>query len=63
MAEVLEEVHEPLEHGLIGDDDLRDFVFTNPVRLWTATNPRFFEGTVVESAVRDLLPTTRGTTP
>jgi hypothetical protein len=63
MEEVLEEVHEPLEDGLINDDDLRDFVFTNPVQLWTATNPHFFDGTVVESAVRDLLPTTRGTTP
>lgn len=62
MEGVLEEVHEPLEDGLIGDDDLRDFVFTNPVRLWTATNPRFFDGTVVEDAVRDLLPTVRGTT-
>src|SRR5215211_7427805 len=30
MAEVLEELHEPVEDGLISDDDLRDFVFTNP---------------------------------
>ena len=32
----------------IDADDLRDFVFTNPVRLWTSTNPHFFAGTVVE---------------
>ncbi len=39
MAEVLEEVHAPLEEGLVDEDDLRDFVFANPARLWTATNP------------------------
>ena len=26
----------------INDDDLRDFVFTNPVQLWTSANPTFF---------------------
>jgi hypothetical protein len=31
--------------------DFRDFVFCNPVKLWTALNPDFFKGTVVESAV------------
>jgi hypothetical protein len=50
MERVLEEVVEPLDRGLIEADDLRDFVFTNPVRLWTATNPAFFAGTVVEAA-------------
>jgi hypothetical protein len=62
MEEVLEEVHEPID-----DDDLRDFVFANPVRLWTAGNPRFFDGTVVERAATDLLSDTpsdtRGTSP
>jgi predicted TIM-barrel fold metal-dependent hydrolase len=50
MEAVLEEVCEPLQEGLVDADDLRDFVFTNPVRLWTATNPAFFAGTVVEAA-------------
>jgi hypothetical protein len=50
MDEVLEEVHEPVDDGLMTSTDLRDFVFTNPVRLWTATNPGFFAGTVVEGA-------------
>jgi predicted TIM-barrel fold metal-dependent hydrolase len=50
MAAVLEEVCEPLREGLVDAEDLRDFVFTNPVRLWTATNPAFFAGTVVEAA-------------
>ena len=50
MQEVLEEVYEPLEDGRIDADDLRDFVFTNPVQLWTSANPAFFAGTVVEAA-------------
>ena len=45
MDEVLEEVYEPLEDGMLDDADLRDFVFTNPVRLWTSVNPDFFAGT------------------
>src|SRR5262245_13259258 len=48
MDEVLEEVYEPLEHGLVTAEDLRDFVFANPVRLWTSTNPTFSCGTTVE---------------
>jgi hypothetical protein len=55
MHEVLEEVYEPLEEGRIDADDLRDFVFTNPVQLWTAVNPAFFAGTVVEEAAAALI--------
>jgi len=33
----------------------RDFVFANPVRLWTALNPDFFKGTAVEGSVAKLL--------
>ena len=36
---------------IMTEDDFRDFVFANPVKLWTAVNPDFFKGTVVESAV------------
>jgi predicted TIM-barrel fold metal-dependent hydrolase len=55
MDEVLEELYEPLEHGLITAEDLRDFVFANPARLWTSTNPDFFRGTAVEQAVLRVL--------
>ena len=55
MEEVLEEAYEMVEHGLITEDDFRDFVFTNPTTLWTGTNPDFFKGTVVEDAVGKLL--------
>ncbi len=54
MSEVVQESWEMVEHGLLTEDDYRDFVFTNPVRLYTRTNPRFFEGTRIESAVSSL---------
>jgi len=54
MSEVLEEAWELVEHGLIGEDDFREFVFTNPARLHTAANPDFFKGTVVEDATTKL---------
>jgi hypothetical protein len=54
MTEVTEEAYELVEHGLITEDDFRDFVFANPARLWTSMNPDFFKGTAVESDVRPL---------
>ena len=41
-----------VEHDLFTDTDLRDFVFTNPVRFYTRGNPQFFAGTAVEAARR-----------
>jgi predicted TIM-barrel fold metal-dependent hydrolase len=55
MTEVLEEAYELVEHGLVTPDDLREFLFENPVRLHTALNPDFFKGTVVEDAVTKLV--------
>lgn len=55
MAEVLEEVWEMVDDGLITEADLRDFTFTNPVRFFTKANPGFFDGTVVEGAVAEQL--------
>ena len=52
MTEVLEEAYEMVEHGLITEDELREFVFSNPARLHTAVNPDFFAGTVVEARGR-----------
>ena len=51
MTEVLEEAWELVEHGLITEDDFREFTFTNAASLHTALNPDFFKGTVVEDAV------------
>lgn len=55
MTEVLEEAYEPVEDGKMSERDFRDFVFTNPARLWTGGNPDFFKGTRVEAAVNKLL--------
>ena len=51
MAKVLEEAWEMVEHDLFTEADFGDFVFANPVRFYTRTNPAFFEGTVVQAAV------------
>lgn len=55
VSEMLEEAHEVVDNGWIGPAAFRDFVFTNPARFYTGTNPGFFRGTVVESAVDELL--------
>jgi len=47
MREPLPEAYELVEDGVLTDDNFRDFVFTNSVRLWGTQNPRFFEGTRV----------------
>lgn len=55
MKEVLPEAYELVEDGLVTEDDFRDFMFTNPVRFWGESNPRFFDGTRVEREARQLL--------
>ncbi len=55
MREVLEEAWELVEHDMIGTEDFKEFVFTNPVKLLAGMNPEFFKGTSVESAVGEAL--------
>jgi predicted TIM-barrel fold metal-dependent hydrolase len=55
MSTVLEEAYELVEDGLLSEEDFRDFVFTNPVTLWTGMNPEFFKGTVVEQAAAQVV--------
>jgi predicted TIM-barrel fold metal-dependent hydrolase len=55
MAGVVPEAYEMVEHGLITDDDFRDFMFENAVRFWGEVNPDFFKGTVVEKAAAEVL--------
>ena len=55
MAGVLPEAYELVEHDKITERDFEDFVFANPVRFWGETNPRFFEGTPVADAARQVL--------
>jgi hypothetical protein len=46
-----EEAHELVEQRVITEDDFRAMVWLDPLRFWTSTNPDFFKGTIVESAV------------
>jgi hypothetical protein len=55
MSEVLLEAHELVDHGLINQDQFKEFVFTNAVRFWGDGNREFFSGTVVESAASQVL--------
>jgi len=55
MTEVLEEAWEMVDREWIDEVAFEKFTFTNPVRFYTGTNPRFFEGTVVEKAVAQVL--------
>jgi hypothetical protein len=41
-----------VEDGLLTRDDFADFAFRNPVRLHTAVQPGFFDGTAVADAAR-----------
>ena len=50
--EVLPEAWELVEKGLLSEGDFRAFTFGNAVSLWAGGNPAFFDGTVVEDAVR-----------
>ena len=52
FSEVVPEVWEMVEHGLLTEADLRDFTFANPVRLHCQMNPDFFKGTIVEEAAQ-----------
>lgn len=54
MSETVEEAWELVEAGLLTEADFRDFTFVNAATMWTEPNPRFFEGTVIESAARAL---------
>lgn len=50
MRDVVGEAYELVEHGHIDESQFRDFVFQNPVDLWTSMNPEFFDGTAVDAA-------------
>src|SRR6266436_1318323 len=55
MTAVVPEAYELVEHGLLTDDDFRDFMFGNAVRFWGEVNPDFFKGTTVEKAAAGVL--------
>ena len=51
-----------VDTGPIDENDFRDFVFSNPVRFYTRTNPGFFDGTRVEQAARKVVAAEPGQT-
>ncbi len=55
MTEVLPEAYEMVEEEMISEEEFKEFVFANAVRLWTAVNPDFFKGTAVESEANRVL--------
>ena len=63
MSDVVPEAYELVEHGLIDDNDFRDFMFANAVRFWGEVNPEFFRGTVVEKAAAEALAQSRVVAP
>jgi predicted TIM-barrel fold metal-dependent hydrolase len=55
FGDVLPEAYEMLENGLLTAEQFRGFVFEHGARLYTKNNPRFFDGTTIETEVRELL--------
>lgn len=55
IATVLDEAAELLDDGILSPENFRALMFENPVALWAGTNPKFFDGTVVEHQVRAAL--------
>jgi predicted TIM-barrel fold metal-dependent hydrolase len=55
MTDVLAEAYELVERRQLGEDDFRDFVFGNGVRLWGGANPDFFKGTAIEKQAAEYL--------
>ena len=55
IRDVTAEAPELVEHGLLNEDEFRDFTFANAVRMRCSMNPDFFEGTIVDGEVTKLL--------
>jgi predicted TIM-barrel fold metal-dependent hydrolase len=55
MTEPVADAYELVERGRITENDFREFTFLNPLRLHAGMNPRFFQGTICESAVAEAL--------
>ena len=48
---VLEEAYEQVDDGSMTKEDFKDFVFHNPIHMYTGMNPDFFVGTKIEAEV------------
>jgi predicted TIM-barrel fold metal-dependent hydrolase len=56
MASVVDEAYGLVRKDVLTEDQFRQFVFDNPVRLFQERNPHFFDGTAVESAAATARP-------
>ncbi|MBT3990332.1 MAG: amidohydrolase family protein [Rhodospirillaceae bacterium] len=55
MRHCVPDAYKNVAKGLFTEDDFRDFMYTNPVELYTRQNPDFFKGTVIEDEVSKTL--------
>jgi predicted TIM-barrel fold metal-dependent hydrolase len=55
MRDAAAEAYESVELGLMNEQDFRDFVFVNPVRLHCGMNPDFFKGTILEKEAEKVM--------
>jgi hypothetical protein len=55
MRDVTAEAYELVEHGLLNEDEFREFTFANEARMRCSMNPNFYKGTIVEGEVATLL--------
>jgi hypothetical protein len=55
MRDVTAEAYELVEHGLLNEEEFRDFTFANAAKMRCSMNPDFFKGTIVEDEVAKLL--------
>jgi predicted TIM-barrel fold metal-dependent hydrolase len=51
-SETVAEAWELVDDGLISTSDFRELTFTNAIHLYMKMNPNFFDGTVIEAAVK-----------
>ncbi|MEA2649324.1 MAG: hypothetical protein QOG61_1759, partial [Candidatus Binataceae bacterium] len=49
------EAYEGIQNGLMDEEDFRDFVFVNPIKLHAGMNPNFFRGTILEQQAEKVL--------
>jgi hypothetical protein len=55
MMSVLPAAWSLRDRGLLTEDEFRDYVFANAVRLHGGMNPQFFVGTSIETAASEIL--------
>nr|HIL75699.1 hypothetical protein [Rhodospirillales bacterium] len=55
IRDCVPDAYKNVEKELFTDQDFEAFMFTNPVNLYTRQNSRFFEGTIIEKEVYELV--------